>query len=197
MTGPGGQPPDRPARLTVLAGPSGVGKGSIVTEVRRRHPEVWLSVSVTTRPPRPGERDGVHYRFIDEPEFARLVEQGQLLEYDAHFGASYGTPREPVERRLADGTPVLLEIDLEGARQVRRSDPEALLVFLTPPSFDELARRLQERGTEDVERTRSRLERARLELAAEDEFDVSIVNDDLSAAADRLVALMTSASPPA
>ena len=184
------EPSTARARLTVLAGPSGVGKGSIVGVVRQRHPEVWLSVSVTTRAPRPGECDGVDYFFVGSDEFARLVDDDALLEYDDHMGASYGTPRAPVEQRLRAGIPVLLEIDLYGARQVRASDPDALLVFLLPPSFDELARRLTTRGTEDAERRRGRLERARLELAAEAEFDATIVNDDLEAAADRLVALM-------
>jgi guanylate kinase len=185
---------DRPApgRLTVLSGPSGVGKGSVVKVLRARHPGVWLSVSVTTRPPRPGERDGVEYFFVDAGEFARMVAAGELLEHDAHMGASYGTPRGPVEQRLAAGIPVLLEIDLHGARQVRARKPDAQLVFLAPPSFDELARRLVGRGTEDDGAVRERLDRARMELAAEDEFDVVVVNDDLERAADRLVALMTS-----
>jgi guanylate kinase len=176
----------------VLSGPSGVGKGSVVQVLRRRHPDVWLSVSVTTRAPRPGEREGVEYVFVDQAEFDRMVAAGELLEHDAHMGASYGTPRGPVERQLATGGPVLLEIDLQGARQVRARMPDAQLVFLAPPSFDELARRLVGRGTEDDAAVRARLDRARTELAAEDEFDVVIVNDDLEAAADRLVALMIS-----
>ena len=186
---------DRPGtgRLTVLSGPSGVGKGSVVQVLRARHPDVWLSVSVTTRAPRPGEREGVEYFFVDEAEFARMVAAGELLEHDDHMGASYGTPRGPVEQRLAAGTPVLLEIDLQGARQVRARMPEAQLVFLAPPTFDELARRLVGRGTEDPAAVRDRLDRARIEMAAEDEFDVVVVNDDLEAAADRLVALMASA----
>lgn len=179
-----------PGRLTVLSGPSGVGKGSVVAVLRGRHPHVWLSVSVTTRAPRPGETDGVEYHFIDDAEFARMVADGELLEHDAHMGASYGTPRGPVEERLALGEPVLLEIDLMGARQVRAQMPEAQLVFLAPPSFDELARRLTGRGTEDPAKVRMRLDRARIEMAAEDEFDVVVVNDDLEQAADRLVALM-------
>ena len=168
-----------PARLTVLSGPSGVGKGSVVGVVRRRHPHVWLSVSVTTRAPRPGEREGVEYHFVDQPEFDRLVASGALLEHDAHMGASYGTPRAPVEAQLATGSPVLLEIDMEGARQVRTAMPAAQLVFLTPPSFDELARRLVGRGTEDPAKVRARLDRARQELAAEGEFDAVVVNDDV------------------
>jgi guanylate kinase len=179
-----------PGRLTVLSGPSGVGKGSVIAVVRRRHPDVWLSVSATTRAPRPGEADGVHYHFVSELEFARMVEAGELLEHASYAGSSYGTPRAPVEQRLAEGVPALLEIELQGARQVRAAMPEAQLVFLAPPSFDELARRLTGRGTEDPERVRRRLDLARIEMAAEDEFDVVVVNDDLESAADRLVALM-------
>lgn len=179
-----------PGRLTVLSGPSGVGKGSVIAVVRRRHPDVWLSVSATTRAPRPGEVDGVHYHFVDELEFARMVAAGELLEHASYAGSSYGTPRAPVEQRLKAGVPALLEIELQGARQVREAMPEAQLVFLAPPSFDELARRLTGRGTEDPERVRRRLDLARIEMAAEDEFDVVVVNDDLEQAADRLVASM-------
>jgi guanylate kinase len=177
-------------RLTVLSGPSGVGKGSVVGVVRQRHPHVWLSVSVTTRPPRPGETDGVQYHFLDQAEFDRMVAAGELLEHATYAGNSYGTPRRPVEERLAQGVPALLEIELQGARQVRASMPEAQLVFLAPPSFDELARRLTGRGTEHPEVVRRRLDAARIEMAAEDEFDVVVVNDDLEQAADRLVALL-------
>lgn len=177
-------------RLTVLSGPSGVGKGSVVAVVRRRHPQVWLSVSVTTRPPRPGERDGVEYHFVDQAEFDRMVAAGELLEHDVHLGAAYGTPRRPVEQQLAAGAPVLLEIDMNGARQVRAAMPDAQLVFLAPPSFEELARRLTARGTEDPATVQVRLDRARLELAAEPEFDAVVVNDDLERSSDALVALM-------
>ena len=176
--------------LTVLSGPSGVGKGTVVAAVRRRHPEVWVSVSVTTRAPRPGEVDGVHYRFVDDAEFARMVAAGELLEHDAHLGASYGTPAAPVEERLRAGLPSLLEIELQGARQVRAALPDARLVFLKPPSWPELERRLVSRGTEDDRRVRTRLELAREELASEGEFDHVVVNDDVERAADRLVALM-------
>ena len=177
-------------RLTVLSGPSGVGKGSVIAAVRRRHPQVWLSVSVTTRAPRPGERDGVEYHFVDRAEFDRMAADGELLEHAVYAGNGYGTPRRPVEERLAAGVPALLEIELQGARQVRRSMPEAQLVFLAPPSFDELARRLVGRGTEDAVVVRRRLDHARIEMAAEDEFDVVVVNDDVEEAADRLVALL-------
>jgi guanylate kinase len=177
-------------RLTVLAGPSGVGKGTVVEAVRRRHPHVWVSLSVTTRKPRPGEREGVEYHFVDQPEFDRMVAAGELLEHDAHMSASYGTPRAPVEAQLATGQSALLEIDLHGARQVRAAMPAAQLVFLAPPSFDELVRRLRGRGTEDPLNLDDRLERARMELAAESEFDVVLVNDDVERAADALVALL-------
>ena len=177
-------------RLHVLSGPSGVGKGSVIAVVRQRHPEVWLSVSVTTRAPRPGEVDGVQYHFVDQAEYERMVAAGELLEHAVYAGNGYGTPRRPVEEQLARGVPALLEIELQGARQVREAMPDAQLVFLAPPSFDELARRLTGRGTEDPARVRKRLDLARIEMAAEDEFDVTIVNDDLQEAADRLVALL-------
>jgi guanylate kinase len=178
------------ARLTVLSGPSGAGKGSVVAALRRRHRDVWVSRSVTTRPPRPGETDGAEYHFVDDETFGRMVDAGELLEYDAHFGAYYGTPRAPVEHRLAAGHCCLLEIDLAGARQVRAALPSARLVFLVAPSWIELELRLRGRGTEDDDRLASRLHRARAELAAEAEFDHVVVNDDVDAAADRLVSLM-------
>jgi len=178
-------------RLTVLAGPTAVGKGTVSAEVRERYPEIWLSVSATTRPPRPGERDGEHYHFVGEAEFDRLVEQGELLEWAVVHGVHrYGTPRGPVEQALAEGRPALLEIDLQGARQVRSSMPEALFVFLAPPSFDELVRRLVGRGTETEQERARRLETARVELAAESEFDLTIVNAEVGRATDDLVHCM-------
>ena len=188
MTGPTDL--TRTARLTVLSGPSGVGKGSVIAEVRRRHPEVWLSVSVTTRRPRQGETNGVQYHFVEQSEFDRMVAGGELLEYASYAGNCYGTPRAPVQARLTAGVPALLEIELQGARQVRVAMPEAQLVFLAPPSFEELARRLAGRGTEAAEVIERRLELARTELAAEGEFDRVVVNDDLAAAADTLVSLI-------
>lgn len=178
-------------RLTVLSGPSGVGKGSVLAAVRRRHPQVWLSVSVTTRAPRPGERDGVEYHFVDRAEFDRMVDADELLEHATYAGNAYGTPRQPVLHRLAAGVVALLEIELNGARQVKQAMPEAHLVFLAPPSFEELARRLTGRGTEDPERVRRRLDTACVELAAEREFEAVVVNDDVERAADALVALLT------
>ncbi len=180
-----------PARLTVLAGPTAVGKGTVSADVRARYPDVWLSVSATTRDPRPGEIDGVHYHFVSAERFDEMAERGELLEWAVVHGRNrYGTPRRPVEERLAAGEPALLEIDLQGARQVRRTMPEALFVFLAPPSWDELERRLIGRGTEGPEERARRLETARVELAAEPEFDVTIVNDDVHRATDELVRTM-------
>ena len=180
-----------PARLTVLAGPTAVGKGTVSADIRARYPEVWLSVSATTRGPRPGEEDGVHYLFVGADEFARMVSEHELLEWAVVHGRnSYGTPRRAVEERLAAGVPALLEIDLQGARQVRASMPEARFVFLAPPSWDELVRRLVGRGTEDEEERERRLATARVELAAESEFDHVIVNDDVHRATDELVRVM-------
>jgi guanylate kinase len=178
------------ARLTVLSGPSGVGKDAVVAAVRARHRGVWLSVSVTTRLPRPSETDGVEYHFADRAEFARLVETGELLEYAEFAGNLYGTPRVPVVQRLAEGRPALLVIELQGMRQVRKVMPDAQFVFLAPPSWEELVRRLVGRGTEPEDVQRQRLDQARIELAAEAEFDVTIVNDSVERAADELVRLL-------
>ena len=184
-------PPDRRPRLTVLSGPSGVGKSTVVAHLRRKHPDVWLSVSCTTRRPRPGEQDGVQYHFVDDDTFDKLVANGELLEWAEFAGNRYGTPRGAVLDRLAAGERVLLEIDLQGARQVRASMPDARLVFLAPPSWEELVRRLTGRGTEPPEVIERRLAAARVELAAEDEFDQTLVNTSVEDVAHELLALMS------
>ncbi|MGQ0845037.1 MAG: guanylate kinase [Sporichthyaceae bacterium] len=173
----------------MLSGPSGVGKSTLIQAVRSAYPELWVSVSATTRHPRPGERHGVEYYFTDRTEFQAMVDDGDLLEWAEFAGNLYGTPREPVLDRLAGGNPVLLEVEIQGARQVRAVMPEACLVFLAPPSWDELVRRLTGRGTEDAEVIARRLEAAREELAAEPEFDVTLVNTSVQDVAEQLLAL--------
>ncbi|WP_423852048.1 guanylate kinase [Aeromicrobium sp.] len=183
------------SRLVVLAGPTAVGKGTVAGCVREHHPEIWISVSVTTRPASPGEIDGVHYHFISEDQFDRLVDDDGLLEWAVvHSAARYGTPRAAVEEQLAAGRPALLEIDLQGARQVRERMPEALMCFLAPPTWQELERRLVGRGTEGPEERERRLVTARTELAAESEFDVTIINTDVETACQELVDLFRSGS---
>jgi guanylate kinase len=192
-----GHGPAAPTRLTVLAGPTAVGKGSVSADIRTRHPEVWISISATTRRPRPGEQDGVHYWFVSDAEFDRMIEADELLEWAVvHRAARYGTPRAPVQEALAAGRPALLEIDLQGARQVHAAMPDALMVFLAPPSWEELVRRLVGRGTENDEERERRLATARQELAAETEFDVTIVNTEIHDAAEELVALMVGPAGP-
>lgn len=179
-------------RLTVLAGPTAVGKGTVVECVRSTHPEIWVSVSATTRRPRPGEVDGVHYHFVDDAAFDAMISRDELLEWaTVHGSARYGTPRAPVLDRLAGSGLALLEIDIAGARQVRAAMPDAFFVFLAPPSWEEMVRRLSRRGTEAPEEQQRRLETARRELRSDGEFDATVVNAEVGAAARELVALMT------
>jgi guanylate kinase len=182
--------PSAAGRLTVLTGPSGVGKGTLVRLLLERHPRIWLSVSATTRAPRQGEQEGVSYFFLSRERFEQRVSEGGFLEWAEFAGNLYGTPRQPVEERLQQGRPVLLEIELEGARQVRRSFPEGLQVFLEPPSFEELERRIRGRGTDSEEAIQKRLTRARVELAASPEFDARLVNGELETALAELERLM-------
>ncbi|GAB3631542.1 hypothetical protein GCM10027421_08950 [Microbacterium shaanxiense] len=178
------------SRLLVLAGPTAVGKGTVAAHIRENHPEIHLSISATTRPPRPGEIDGVHYFFVDDAEFDRLIAEDALLEHAiVHNRSRYGTPRAPIDKALAEGKTVLLEIDLQGARQVRTAEPSATLIFLLPPSWDELVHRLVGRGTEDEEERARRLRTAKVELAAQSEFDYRIVNEDVATAAREVVEL--------
>jgi guanylate kinase len=179
--------------LLVLAGPTAVGKGTVARYIIENNPDVVLSVSATTRSPRPGEIDGQHYFFLTDAEFDDLIAKGEMLEYAVVHGKHrYGTPKAPVEAALDSGKLVLLEIDIQGARQVKVAMPEATTVFLAPPSWDELVQRLQGRGTESAEEQALRLETARIELAAKDEFDRVIVNDEVAKCAAQVVLLMKS-----
>lgn len=175
-------------RLIVLTGPTAVGKGTVEAKLRADHPEVWVSVSATTRAPRPGEVDGVNYWFLTEDEFLAREAAGEFLETAVVHGmAHYGTLLKPVEEHLAAGVPTILEIDLQGARRVKQRaaelDLEVVYVFIAPPSFEELERRLIGRGTETAEQQARRLETAKVELVAESEFDVTIVNETVDQAA--------------
>lgn len=179
--------------LLVLAGPTAVGKGTVARYIIEHNPDVVLSVSATTRAPRPGEIDGQHYYFLTDAEFDELISSGQMLEYAVVHGRHrYGTPKAPVKAALESGKLVLLEIDIQGARQVKQAMPEATTVFLAPPSWDELVSRLQGRGTESPEEQALRLETAKAELAAKDEFDLVIVNDEVAKCASQVVELMKS-----
>jgi guanylate kinase len=177
--------------VTVLSGPSAVGKSTVVEAIRRDCPQIWLSVSATTRKPRPGEAEGREYSFVSEAEFMDLAAAGELLEWARYAGNLYGTPRGPLAQRLVAGVPALVEVDVVGARQVRAALPGALLVFLAPPSWEELVRRLTSRGTESPEVIRRRLDAAQAELQAEAEFDITLVNTSVQYVCAQLVALMT------
>lgn len=178
-------------RVFVVSGPTAVGKGTVVTRLCQLHPEVFLSVSATTRPPRPGEVEGVHYHFVDEARFDDLVAHEGLLEWaTVHGRHRYGTPRQPVEEAVAQGRVVVLEIDLQGARQVRKTYPEAEHIFITPPSWEELVRRLVGRGTESAEQRERRLLTAQDELARVEEFDHVVVNEDVEQTVQDLVGLL-------
>ena len=179
------------AQLTVLAGPTAVGKGTVVAALRERYPHLLVSVSATTRNPRPGEVNGVHYYFVSPEEFDSMIEGGEMLEWALVHGTNkYGTPRGPVDAALAAGEPVLLEIDLAGARQVRANRPDAQFIFLAPPSWEELERRLLGRGTEGPEERERRLATARIEMDAASEFDHVVINDDVERAVRELAGLI-------
>lgn len=182
---------DHPVTVAVVSGPTAVGKGTVVGALFRRHPEIVVSRSVTTRPPRPTERDGIDYDFVTPAQFDELVDGDGLLEWAVvHNSHRYGTPRDPVEKAVADDRTVILEIDLQGARQVRETYPQATQIFLAPPSWDELVHRLIGRGTETPEQRERRLQTARVELANANEFDAVVVNDTVDHAVASLVELL-------
>ena len=179
-----------PSKVFVITGPSGVGKGSLISLLRHRIPELELSTSATTRDPRAGEKHGVHYHFLEPEEFKRRVEAGEFLEYAAYSGNHYGTLRSEVEKQIEAGHPVVLEIEVQGARQVAGSMPEAVQIFIAPPELDALKERLEGRGTDSPEAVARRLEVAEEELAARDEFHHQVVNDELERALDELEAIV-------
>ncbi|MEO0374028.1 MAG: guanylate kinase [Cyanobacteria bacterium P01_A01_bin.17] len=172
--------------LVVLTGPSGVGKGTLLQALLQRHPDIYVSVSATTRSPRPGEVDGQHYYFWTPEKFQAMIAAGAFFEWAQFTGNFYGTPRAPVMQRVAQGQRVILEIELEGARQVRKTAPDAFQIFILPPSVEELERRIRDRGQDDEGAIARRLARAKVELAAADEFDLQIMNDDLPTALSAL-----------
>jgi guanylate kinase len=177
--------------VTVISGPTAVGKGTLVNELAKRYPQVWVSISATTRPPRTGEIDGVHYRFVDDATFDDLINSNGLLEWaNVHGHTRYGTLRAPVEEAVAAGRRVILEIDFQGARQVRETYPAARSIFIAPPSREILLERLASRGTETAEQIERRLRTADYELTCQDEFDHVVVNDDLGQAVEELVVLI-------
>ncbi len=182
----------RKGNLFVLSGPSGAGKGTLVSRLLDAIPDAWVSVSATTRQPRPGERDGVSYYFMDQLHFDELVSQGGFLEWATVHGNSYGTLKSSVQEHMETGSQVILEIDVQGALQVRKAMPEAHLIFIEPPSIEELERRLRGRGTETEEVICRRMETAKVELDRKMEYDVQVVNDDLNRATDELVAYIAS-----
>ena len=178
----------RHGNLFVISGPSGAGKGTLVARVLQEVPDSYLSVSATTRNPREGEVNGKHYYFISSEKFDELAEKGDFLEWARYTKASYGTPYAPVAENMEAGKQVILEIDVQGADQVRKRIPQAHFVFIEPPSFEELEQRLRGRGTEDDATIHQRLEAAKVELSRKEEYDIQLVNDDLDEAVDRLIA---------
>ncbi|MBE9180482.1 guanylate kinase [Oculatella sp. LEGE 06141] len=181
-------------RLIVLTGPSGVGKGTLLRSLLKRHPELYLSISVTTRSPRPGEVDGQQYYFTDRAAFEQMAANGELLEWAEFAGNYYGTPRQPVEHQIQRGNWVVLEIELEGARQIRQTFPKALRIFILPPSLFELEQRLRGRGQDSEEAILRRLGRAKAEIDAANEFDIQVINDDLNRAIAQIEAALFSTS---
>lgn len=180
----------RHGNLFVISGPSGAGKGTLVSRLLREVPDTWVSVSATTRAPREGEIDGVHYHFMSREAFMDLVDEGGFLEWAEYAGNCYGTPRSKVEEKMADGGQVILEIEVQGAFQVKEKMPEAILLFIEPPSIEELEARLRARGTEANDVIERRMETAKLELSRKMEYDIRLINDDLDEATRELVAIV-------
>ena len=181
---------EKQGKIFILSGPSGSGKGTVLKSAMREHPDMFLSVSATTRGPRQGEIDGVHYHFIDDDAFLKMIDRDQLLEHAGYAGNFYGTPRIPVDEALDQGRDVMLEIDVQGAQQVYAKRPDAVRIFLAPPSWSELERRLTERGTDDADKVQKRLLRAKVELKMADAYDYFVINDTVDSAVEQLKAIL-------
>ena len=181
----------RKGKTFIICGPSGVGKGTVVARLLASAPSLYFSVSATTRPPRPGEEDGVHYHFLSMEQFEQWIAEDQFLEHAQFVGNRYGTPRLYVDRAMAQGRDVLLDIEIQGAEQVKRKRPDVVRIYVAPPSWAELERRLIGRGTEDMEKVRSRLARGREEFSAAKDFDYFVINDTVDRAVEELRAIMT------
>ncbi|MCI8302363.1 MAG: guanylate kinase [Oscillospiraceae bacterium] len=181
----------RKGKTFIICGPSGVGKGTVVARLLASDPSLYFSVSATTRPPRPGEEDGVHYHFLSMEQFEQWIAEDQFLEHAQFVGNRYGTPRLYVDRAMAQGRDVLLDIEIQGAEQVKRKRPDVVRIYVAPPSWAELERRLIGRGTEDMEKVRSRLARGREEFSAAKDFDYFVINDTVDRAVEELRAIMT------
>ena len=182
----------RKGTLYVVTGPSGAGKGTVLARLREQDGRLFYSISATTRAPRPGETDGVQYYFLEKEDFEAKIGQNAFLEYARYVDNYYGTLEAPVEEKLREGFDVILEIEVQGAMQVQEKRPDAVLVFLAPPSFDELARRLRGRGTEDEEKVQKRLKTARQELACAEKFDYTVINDEVERAVSELQKIILS-----
>ncbi len=180
----------KPGRLFIISAPSGTGKSTVIQKLMETRPNLYFSVSATTRPPRPGEKDGLSYRFINHEQFEELIRSDELLEHAEYVGNYYGTPKAPVLEHIGSGNDIILDIDVQGCKQVKKAMPEAVTIFIVPPSLEELERRLRSRGTDSEEKMQKRLERAITELGEKDTYDYVVVNDSVEKAAQEILEIM-------
>jgi guanylate kinase len=181
---------NRRGRVFIISAPSGTGKSTVIQKLMETRSDLYFSVSATTRPPRPGESDGVSYRFLSHKEFEALIRQSELLEHAEYVGNYYGTPKQPVLDHISRGNDIILDIDVQGCKQVKKAMPEAVTIFIVPPSLEELERRLRYRGTDEEDKMRKRLERAITELGEKDSYDYVVINDSVDRAAQEILDIM-------